>query len=51
MACFQSIPCSIMLEASMYVGMQAESDIQKTAKSFVPQLRSSIRVGAMAWLK
>ena len=47
-ACHQFMPWSIMPEASMYVGTQADIEIQSTARSFVPQRRFSRGTGAMS---
>src|SRR5262245_15864914 len=45
-ACHQFIPSSISDEASMYVGMQADIEIQNAASSRRPHLRSDSGVGA-----
>jgi hypothetical protein len=49
-ACHQFIPPSISAEASMYVGMHADIEIQSAAMSFMPHLRSAADVGAMSRL-
>src|SRR4051812_20282425 len=50
-ACHQFMPPSISEEAIMYVGMQAASEIHRTAMSFSPQRRSLGDVGAMSALQ
>ena len=49
-ACHQFMPSAISDEASMYVGMQADIEIQSAAMSFVPHLRAERGVGAMSAL-
>src|SRR3954447_20794142 len=50
-ACHQFIPSAINDEASMYVGMHADIEIQSAARSFVPQRRSAWVVGARSGLE
>src|SRR5271170_5735299 len=45
-ACHQFMPPAMSDEASMYVGIHADMEIHSAAMSFVPHLRSPIRVGA-----
>src|SRR5206468_8837045 len=49
-ACHQLIPSAMSEDASMYVGTQADIEIQSAAMSFIAHLRSRSLAGARSWL-